>query len=121
MTILSEQNHPPLCNNCGINLCAKHGISKLGYQKYRSICASCHRATKPNHRYKAHKKDKCDECGFIPKHPCQLDVDHIDGNNDNNLQSNLQTLCSNCHRLKTWLKKENCNKKWRVSPPSSVV
>ncbi len=33
--------------------------------------------------------------------PCQLDVDHIDEDHDNNDSNNLQTLCSNCHRLKT--------------------
>lgn len=36
-------------------------------------------------------------------HHCQLDVDHIDGNHSNNKLSNLQTLCANCHRLKTHL------------------
>jgi 5-methylcytosine-specific restriction endonuclease McrA len=40
----------------------------------------------------------------------QLDVDHIDGNRSNNELSNIQTLCANCHRLKTkqnqdWKKK----------------
>jgi 5-methylcytosine-specific restriction endonuclease McrA len=32
----------------------------------------------------------------------QLDVDHIDGNHRNNNPENLQTLCANCHRLKTF-------------------
>jgi 5-methylcytosine-specific restriction endonuclease McrA len=31
----------------------------------------------------------------------QLDVDHIDGDHTNNELNNLQTLCANCHRLKT--------------------
>jgi 5-methylcytosine-specific restriction endonuclease McrA len=39
---------------------------------------------------------------------CQLDLDHIDGNNTNNNIDNLQTLCANCHRYKTWI-----NKDWR--------
>lgn len=56
--------------------------------------------------YVVHKKDKCDFCGFIPIHMCQLDVDHIDGNNKNNDISNLQTLCANCHRLKTYKNKD---------------
>jgi 5-methylcytosine-specific restriction endonuclease McrA len=29
-------------------------------------------------------------------------VDHIDGNHSNDDPSNLQTLCANCHRFKTW-------------------
>jgi 5-methylcytosine-specific restriction endonuclease McrA len=29
-------------------------------------------------------------------------VDHIDGNHSNNDPANLQTLCKNCHSLKTY-------------------
>jgi hypothetical protein len=57
-------------------------------------------ATRPWTKY---KKDRCEQCGFIPMHRVQLDVDHIDGCKQNNDPSNLQTLCSNCHRLKTYL------------------
>lgn len=65
------------------------------------------RYTKP---YLAHKKGYCEKCGFIPQHSCQLDVDHKDGDHSNNHIDNLQTLCANCHRLKThqnrdWIKK----------------
>lgn len=32
-----------------------------------------------------------------------LDIDHVDGNNKNNLPENLRLLCPNCHRLtETW-------------------
>lgn len=51
--------------------------------------------------YIKHKKTTCQKCGFIPQHPVQLDVDHMDGNVSNNDPSNLMTLCANCHRLKT--------------------
>jgi 5-methylcytosine-specific restriction endonuclease McrA len=57
-----------------------------------------------------HKKDSCECCGFIPTHRVQLDVDHIDGNKLNNDPNNLQTLCANCHRLKTYLNKDWQNK-----------
>ena len=52
------------------------------------------------------KKDHCEYCGFKPIWMGQLDVDHIDGNHDNNQESNLQTLCANCHRLKTHISKD---------------
>lgn len=48
----------------------------------------------------------CSFCGFVPIHMCQLDVDHIDGDHNNNSPDNLQTLCANCHRLKTYLHKD---------------
>lgn len=61
--------------------------------------------------YKRFKKAICEQCGFVPTHISQLDVDHIDGNRKNNDLSNLKTLCANCHRLKTAIYKEWNNKK----------
>lgn len=70
--------------------------------RYKHICVNCKRK-----KYRQHKKDSCEQCGFIPEHSCQLDVDHIDGNHSNNSVGNLQTLCANCHRLKTHKRKES--------------
>ena len=36
----------------------------------------------------------------------QLQVDHIDGNHSNDNKDNLQTLCGNCHYLKTLKNKD---------------
>jgi len=47
------------------------------------------------------KLQPCKRCGFIPEDSCQIDVDHIDGNHENNASENLQILCVNCHRIKT--------------------
>jgi 5-methylcytosine-specific restriction endonuclease McrA len=52
-------------------------------------------------KYRMYLKDCCERCGFIPEEICQLTIDHIDGNHDNDDPSNLQTLCHNCHVLKT--------------------
>ena len=59
------------------------------------------------HPYTKFKKNECETCGFRAIDLCQLDVDHIDGNKHNNDPSNLQTLCANCHRIKTKLNKDN--------------
>ena len=61
--------------------------------------------------YHKYRKSKCDFCGFIPTNMCQIDIDHIDGNNKNNSPSNFQTLCANCHRLKTFMKKDGIYRK----------
>lgn len=56
-----------------------------------------------------YKKDHCewhDGCDFRIQHPCQLGVDHIDGNRKNNDPSNLWTLCHNHHALKTYLNED---------------
>lgn len=63
--------------------------------------------------YRRFKKDKCENtsCGFVPVDLCQLEVDHIYGNHSNNNPINLQTLCANCHKLKTKLNKDTGPKK----------
>ncbi len=88
-----------LCS-CGNKLTSK-GRDHRGIKRYRRMCHQCR--TK---KYAIHKKNYCEICGFIPKWLGQLDVDHIDGNNQNNDQENLQTLCANCHRLKTYENKD---------------
>lgn len=70
--------------------------------------------------YSQMRESCCSECGFDPaKLPrvkkyensdpvmfnrlirSAITVDHIDGNHENNEPENLQTLCSNCHNIKT--------------------
>ena len=48
---------------------------------------------------------KCSHCGLCEwlGESISLDLDHIDGNNKNNLPINLRLLCPNCHRqTPTW-------------------
>lgn len=52
------------------------------------------------------KGPHCEVCGFIPVNKCQLDLDHVDGNRNNDNPKNLQTICANCHRLKTYMTKQ---------------
>ena len=52
--------------------------------------------------YRLAKGTECNICGLKPKYAIVLDVDHIDGNKQNNSTDNLQTLCANCHRVKTF-------------------
>lgn len=75
--------------------------------------------------YTRFKKSYCEECGFVAAHRCQLDVDHVDGDKSNNAESNLRTLCANCHRLKTWLsgnfKRTNAQKTLVVASQSQLT
>lgn len=46
------------------------------------------------------KGEKCEECrqeGTWNNKPLVLQLDHIDGDSDNNFPSNLRLLCPNCH------------------------
>jgi hypothetical protein len=83
----------PLCG-CG-NLCAYKGVDKWGNKVYRARCQKCRTEGQ------RHKSDTCVRCGFWAEDPVQMDVDHIDNDPSNNEKQNLQTLCANCHRLKT--------------------
>jgi Zn finger protein HypA/HybF involved in hydrogenase expression len=47
----------------------------------------------------------CNRCGIFEwnNEPITLQVDHIDGNSDNNSLDNLRLLCPNCHtQTHTW-------------------
>lgn len=89
----------PKCNE--VKIFHKNKARKGGLQAY---CVECNGNGK-SRRYAKYRKDKCEKCSFVPEHMCQLDVDHIDGNRNNNDPRNLMTLCANCHRLKTYLER----------------
>lgn len=99
------------CSQCGLTR-VKPRYGRPGQGGWR--CSRAFRA-KPSeiaHRRRMRQQDhrrhvgaRCECCGFIAEHLAQLDVDHRDGNHSNNDPSNLQTLCANCHRLKTLLER----------------
>lgn len=101
-----------ICIECKQNKQKPRGLTKKG-RRYDYLCSGCKYKTfksgprskyerRTAYGYKRHKKDSCEHCGFTAIHKCQLDVDHIDGDHSNNKLDNLQTLCANCHRLKTF-------------------
>lgn len=99
-----------LCIECEKKPQKSNG-KKNGQQIYKPRCCACDKklfnyASNKNIKL---KKKFCESCGFRPLHRVQLDVDHIDGNKKNYDPSNLQTLCANCHRLKTLVNGDHLN------------
>ena len=88
MTIKSETPRP-LCG-CG-NPVIRKGYTKLGFGWWATGCSTC------RYRAQKNKKDYCEKCGGTEK----LHIDHIDGNRSNNELTNLQTLCKDCHHIKS--------------------
>lgn len=95
--------------------CEKNPQRHKGKGIYGKECDLCHRKrykqvigqqARNRNKFRESVEDKCVRCGFVPEHMCQLDVDHIDGDHSNNDKDNLQTLCANCHRLKTFTNKD---------------
>lgn len=90
-----------ICENCQINKRMPAPRSKLGFKKYTPLCSSCTKKKYGLGKYHPSRKKKkphCERCGFIGD-ACQLDIHHKDRNHKNNEESNLETLCANCHRL----------------------
>jgi len=107
--------HQRCCNNGCSFPRRKTGANKTAYV-LAPVCIHCFHAAiePPRHGYRdgvtAIKKDFCENrdsrlgfnCTATIIHRRQLDLDHIDGNHDNNIPENLQTICKNCHAQKTW-------------------
>jgi ribosomal protein L37E len=107
-----DKQHKLLLKNPDLRfgICSVCGPTRL--KKKQRGQWSCRTKSNSNRVLHAeHKKDYCEECGFVAIHRSQLDIDHIDGNNSNDSLNNLQTLCANCHRLKTFENKDWESKK----------
>ena len=96
--------------NCN-NIFKEHGVKKYCSRRCKLAARDkrLNRKKLKRRPYIKFKKNYCENCNFIALHGCQLDVDHINGNNKDNSPCNLKTLCANCHRLKTFI-----NKDWEV-------
>jgi hypothetical protein len=129
-----------LCKNCNVLLlkrrqhyfCSNNCQGEYQYKKYivrwkqgfvsgqRGIVTknvSGHVIRYLNEKY----GEKCTLCGWEIKHSISgkvpLEIDHIDGNADNNKESNLRLICPNCHALTLNFRNRNRGKgrMWRKS------
>jgi hypothetical protein len=70
-------------------------------------------------RYLRDKYSICSLCGWNIIHPktgrVPLEIDHIDGNSENNQEDNLRLICPNCHSLSSNFRNLNrgSGRSWR--------
>lgn len=103
----------PKCSNTG---CDNNVIVRdWKYWSFKHYCSDCNNRMKkglpPREGVQFHKKNYCEnrdgrlgfECPVRHDYVfpnCVLHSDHIDGNHENNIPENLQTLCAICHTIK---------------------
>ena len=103
LTDIDEEARTGVCSVCGHTKIKLRDKNRPISSRYRCKAVYKRNIIKNQYPYAVHKKDACEHCGFVPVHSSQLDVDHINGDGRDHDPSNLQTLCANCHRLKTHL------------------
>lgn len=63
--------------------------------------------------------NQCEKCGWGEKNlytkKIPLEIHHIDGDYKNNIESNLQLLCPNCHALTSNFKSRGQGRPYRKS------
>lgn len=74
-------------------------------------------------RIKLEQNGHCNHCGISEWNgkPITLELEHIDGNNQNNERSNLECICPNCHsQTSSWRGKNKTNKRNKISDDTIV-
>ena len=69
-------------------------------------------------------ENKCCICGWSEINPftqtLPLEIDHIDGNSENNSEDNLRLICPNCHSLTSTYRGHGRNITWSIKDNKSA-
>lgn len=97
------------CAHCGKKLrcsftCQHERQFQLRAAKLESGAYPTYSCNQFIRRYLIHRLgEQCSRCGWAERHPktgrVPIEVEHIDGNYENNHPDNLTLLCPNCHSL----------------------
>lgn len=89
------------CEKCKVNPARLIKKSDRVVSTIDKYCSSCKNKKREGYSDKYIMKKTCEGCGFEPQHKSTLHIDHIDGDRKNNNPNNYQTLCANCHSIKS--------------------
>lgn len=100
------------CKNCSESIIRKDGRTQAKYcslecqlEYQMNVRISANTASNKTLKLFLIKNhgDKCMRCGWCEKNPITnkvpIELEHIDGNSENNNLDNLELLCPNCHSL----------------------
>lgn len=105
---LCQQHHNErVAQKYGLKNIAEVMAKKAGFDSVTEFLNS-------KHPYRQYRKSYCENIDGRLGHTCtttivwdgQLEVDHIDGDPSNNDEENLQTLCSCCHKYKSYINED---------------
>ena len=119
----------PICINVGCERpCDFSATYKNGAKRWRPVCYKCHKASYGSQPLEEGvqftKKDYCEnrdgsingyECTAYIPYSGALEMDHIEGDRENNVLENIQTLCKICHSYKS-----HKNKDFHKNRPNAV-
>jgi len=103
LTIKKDKNKKYCDNKCQQDF-QYHKKVKLWKEGKLKTTSGDYQIARTIRRYLFEKYDsKCTQCGWNKLNEktglCPLDVEHIDGDSDNDCEENLTLLCPNCHSL----------------------
>jgi hypothetical protein len=122
-SVAPKRLKPPknICKGCGVNtcngtycsnICQGQYVKKSKEKEWLADCSS-YKSLPGSIRITLLEKAnyKCSQCGWgernIHTGKIPLEIDHIDGDSENNAPTNLRVLCPNCHSLTSTYKGAN--------------
>lgn len=108
--ISQSRSSNPTCKTCGQDASYKNGGTRkyciLHKHKYRCTSLETCGSDKVRKNFLIKENGyRCWQCGISEWQgvPAPLQLDHVNGDSDNNSRENLRILCANCHTITpTW-------------------
>lgn len=116
-SLKNKSTHTEFCSvSCGSTYRYKNNVDDWLSGKHPGWTGKTRQLSKFVRKYLHETRGTaCEQCGWDERHPIDnavlTEIEHIDGNAENNLLSNLKILCPNCHSMTPTFRARNKNSK----------